>query len=70
MIKNALERLLRGARGRGVCSDEIENELSAIKQSFLSGGNWAAHYPSNSTPTAKHGGGSTMLWRGFSAEGT
>lgn len=29
-----------------------------------------AHYPFNSTPAAKHGGGSVMLWRSFSAEGS
>lgn len=38
--KKALERLLKGARGR-VCSDEMETELSAIKQSSPSGGNRA-----------------------------
>lgn len=30
----------------------------------------SAHYPSNSTPTAKHGGGSVMLWRDLIAEDT
>lgn len=29
-----------------------------------------AHYPSNSTPTVKHGGGNVMLLKGFSTEGT
>lgn len=32
---------MREVRGRGVYSDEMETELSAIKQSSLSGGNWA-----------------------------
>ena len=38
--KRALKRLLKGARGR-VCSDEMETELSAVKQSSPSGGNRA-----------------------------
>lgn len=33
--------VLREVRGRGVYSDEMVTELSAMKQSSLSGGNWA-----------------------------
>lgn len=39
--KESFEILLREARSRGVYSDEMETELSARKQSALSGGNWA-----------------------------
>lgn len=39
--KGSFEMLLREARSRGVYSDEMETELSARKQSALSGGNWA-----------------------------
>lgn len=39
--KETFEILLRKARSGGVYSDEMETELSARKQSALSGGNWA-----------------------------
>lgn len=69
MAKRHFEKLLKRARSRRDSSDEMEAELHKTKL-FVRRKLGTAHYHTNSTPTAKHGGGKVVLWRGFSAEGT
>lgn len=53
-------------------SDEMLLELfSQRKAAYVwRGKKGAVHYPKNIGPKVKHGGGSIMIWRCFSASGT
>ncbi len=52
-------------------SDETKIELFGLNsKQYLWRRPGTAHHLSNTVPTVKHGGGSIMLWGGFSAAGT